>query len=144
VLAVPEVPKIAGASGSLPQAPAPPASAASAPPAAPEPFDHAKVVVGQVRGEHLTAADVVAALPGGSFDGCYKDDLRKRKSVIAGQGVLHLVLDDAGHIGGASFAGAPDLATVGQCIADASLGRNVRHVESGVTGADVSLTFRAE
>jgi len=145
VLAVPEVPKIAGGAGSAsPAAPAtgsaPPAAAASA---APDPFAHAKVTLGGVHGEKLAAADVLAVLSTSRFNRCYRTGLAHGASV-GGQGTLHLTIDSTGHIGGASFAGTAELASIGQCIADAALGGDVKHVEPGVTGADIDISFQPE
>jgi len=144
VLAVPEVPKIAGGADSAsPATPPPPGSAAPAPSAAPDPFAHAKVTLGSVHGEKVAAADVLAALSASRFNRCYKTALGRGPSV-SGQGTLHLTIDSSGHIGGASFAGTAELASIGQCIADAALGGDVKHVETGVTGADIDLNFQME
>ncbi len=141
VLAVPEVPKIAGAEG-----PSSPASSASpAPPAAAaDPFAHARVGLGGVHGERVAAADVLAALPSSRFDSCYRKGLAAHGSSVGGSGSLHLSIDGLGHVGTASFAGTPDLAPIGQCIADAVIGRDVKHVEAGATSADVDLSFHPE
>jgi serine/threonine-protein kinase len=148
LLAVPEVPKIAGSPDpATPPAPPPssapaPSGTAAAPGAA---FDHAHVSLGPVRGEKVAGADVLAALPGSRFDRCYKKELSTRGSAVGGSGSLHLTIEASGHIDRVTFAGEAELAGVGQCIADAALGsKNIAHVEPGVTGADVDLTFRAE
>jgi hypothetical protein len=144
VLAVPEVPKIAGGADSAsPAVPPPTGSAPPAASAAPDPFAHAKVSLGGVHGEKVTAADVIAALSPSRFTRCYKTALARGPSV-SGQGSLHLSIDSTGHIGGASFAGTAELASIGQCIADAALGGDVKHVEAGVTGADIDLSFQLE
>jgi serine/threonine-protein kinase len=144
VLAVPEVPKIGGADPQSTQAaPAPPPTGVAAPETAGA-FDHAKVAIGAVRGDKVAAGDVLAALPSSRFTRCYRDGMAAHKSPISGNGSLHLVIDGSGHIGSASFAGLPELASIGDCIANAVVGRDIKHVESGVTGADVDLTFHPE
>ena len=82
-------------------------------------------------------------MPTARFDRCYKTALAGH-AAAGGHGSLHLAIDAAGHIGSASFAGGPDLAAAGQCIADAAIGRDVKHVEAGATGADIDLAFQAE
>jgi len=144
ILAVPETPRIEGAPA--PPAAATPAAAPPAPaaPAPADPFGHARVAVGAVHAEKVASADVLGALPSGRFDGCYKKALSARGSPVGGSGSLHVDIGSTGHIGGASFAGPADLAAAGQCIADAAIGRDVKHVEAGATGADVDLTFQPE
>ena len=63
---------------------------------------------------------------------------------MGGSGSLHLAIDSVGHVGSASFVGSAELASIGQCIADAAIGADVRHVEAGATGADVDLVLRPE
>ncbi len=146
VLAVPEVPKIAGAHESTtPASPPPPLSAGPAAPVPPaDPFEHAKVALGAVHGEKVGASDVLAALPAARFDRCYQKGLAARGSSMGGSGSLHLAIDSVGHVGSASFVGSAELASIGQCIADAAIGADVRHVEAGATGADVNLVLRPE
>jgi hypothetical protein len=147
VLAVPEVPKIEGAAAGSSNAPttAPAVSgAASATPAPPDPFAHARVTLGSVHAEKVAASDVLAALPSARFNRCYKTGLAAKGSNVAGQGSLRLTIDSVGHIGGASFAGTAELASIGQCIAEAAVGADVKHVESGVTGAEIDLHFQPE
>jgi len=148
VLAVPELPQIAGASPATPPAPpAPPPEAPAAAPSAPaaaDPFAHARVSVGAVHVEKVATSDIVAALPSSRFERCYRKALAARGSAVGGSGSLHLAIDSVGHVGSASFAGTPDLASIGQCIADAAIGSNVKHVEAGATAADIDLTFQAE
>jgi len=143
VLAVPEVPKIAGAGEPGPApVPAPALSASAAPP---DPFEHAKVAVGAVHADKVAASDVIAALPTSRFDRCYRKGLASRGSAVSGTGSLHLAIDSMGHVGSASFAaGSTDLTSIGQCIAEAAIGRDIKHVEAGATGADVDLAFKAE
>jgi hypothetical protein len=145
VLAVPEVPKIGGGADPPPSAPvpAPPPTGVAAPETAGT-FDHAKVAIGAVRGDKVASGDVLAALPSSRWNRCYRDGMVAHKSSIAGTGSLHLVIDGAGHIGSASFAGLAELAPIGDCIANAVVGKDIKHVESGVTGADVDLTFHPE
>jgi hypothetical protein len=143
-LAVPEVPKIAGGAnpaGDLPTPAAPPA-----PPAAPAgpTFDHAKVGLGAVHADKVASADVLAALPGSRFDRCYVRALTSKGSAFGGTGNLHLVIDSDGHVGTATFAGSGDLTGVGQCVAEAAVGSDIKHVEAGATAADVELSFRPE
>jgi serine/threonine protein kinase len=148
VLAVPEVPKIEdepapAASGSA-AASAAASAASAAPPAPADPFAHARVTLGGVHADKVAAADVLAALPSSQFNRCYKSALVAKGSSIGGQGSLHVSLDSVGHIGSASFAGTADLASIGQCIADAAIGVDVKHVGAGATGADIDVTFQAE
>jgi serine/threonine protein kinase len=148
VLAVPEVPKIEGAVVGASTATAPPvASGASSPspsPAPPDAFAHARVTLGSVHAEKVAASDVLAALPAARFNRCYKTGLVAKGSNVGGQGSLRLTIDSVGHIGGASFAGTAELASIGQCIAEAAVGADVKHVESGVTGAEIDLSFQPE
>jgi serine/threonine protein kinase len=148
VLAVPEVPRIEGASGG-PAAPVtPPAAASVAPPpaAAPTetPFAHAKVGLGGVRGEKVAASDVLAALPSSRFDRCYKKALVDRGTGLSGSGSLHISIESGGHISSAAFSGGPEFASIGECIANAAIGGDIKHVEGGATGADIDLAFRPE
>jgi len=144
VLAVPEVPKVAGVEPSKgPDAGGLPLTVPSPPPPA-DPSAHAHVALGGVHGERIKAADVLAALTPSRFERCYRSALAAQGSLAGGQGTLHLVIDSDGHVGSASFAGPAHLASVGQCIAEAAVGGDVKHVEDGVTGADVDLSFRPE
>ena len=146
VLAEPEDPKIAGSPDPAAPAPSPPA-VASAPPAAPateDPFAHAKVAIQSVNADKVASGDVVAALPSSRFDRCYRQGLTSHGSSVGGNGRLHLSIDSTGHIGSASFAGSGDLTPIGQCIVDAAIGKDIKHVQDGVTGADVELVFRPE
>jgi len=103
------------------------------------------VRVGGVHGAKVSGEDVVAALPLSRFDRCYRKGLSDRGAAISGGGSLHLDIDGSGHIGSAAFAaGNADLVATGQCIADAAVGANIKHVQDGVTGADVDLSFHAE
>ena len=139
VLAVPEVPKIAGAIGGSSELGAAPSASTTPPPQ--DPFAHAHVSPGSVHADHVAAGDVLAALPVSRFERCYRKALASQGSTVAGQGSLRLSIDGAGHIGSASFAGPAELASVGQCVADATIGGDVKHVEEGVTGAEVDLVF---
>ena len=145
VLAVPEVPKIAGAGepGQGPAAvPVPGPSASTAPV---DPFERAKVAIGAVHADKVAAGDVVAALPSSRFDRCYRKGLASRGSAVSGTGSLHLAIDSTGHVGSASFAASStELTSIGQCIADVAVGKDIKHVEAGATGADVDLAFKAE
>jgi serine/threonine protein kinase len=145
VLAVPEVPRIAGdpTPASSPSAVVAPSASAAAPPP-PEPFAHARVTLGSVHADKVAAADVLAALPSSRFNRCYKSGLATKGSAVGGQGSLHLSLDSVGHIGSASFAGTAELASIGQCIAEAAIGGDVKHVEAGATGADIDVSFQPE
>jgi hypothetical protein len=49
-----------------------------------------------------------------------------------------------GHVTETSFAGPPDLASVGQCVAGAAVGSNVAGVASGASGAEVDLSFKPD
>lgn len=151
ILANPELPTIEGArhpSDSAPaaasSAPAVPAVASSAPAAPVDPFAHAKVVVGAVHVERVASADVLAVLPVSRFGTCYMKALAARGSAVGGNGTLHLAIDSTGHVGGTSFAGPPELASIGQCVANAAVGLNVKHVEGGPTAGDVDIAFQPE
>jgi eukaryotic-like serine/threonine-protein kinase len=121
------------------------AAAPSAPvPEAPTPFDKASVSFGSVRTSHAQPADVIAALPSRRFNQCYRDSLRARGSAFKGSGTLLLTFGSDGHVGQASFAGVKELSAVGQCVADAAVGSNIKNVESGASGAEVDLSFKAD
>jgi serine/threonine-protein kinase len=150
VLATPELPTIEGAqhpsgsSATEPAAPAAPAVASSAPAGPADPFAHARVVVGSVHVERVASTDIVSALPISRFNGCYRKALAARGSAMGGSGTIHVTIDSSGHVGGTSFAGPPELAAVGQCIADAAVGFNVKHLEGGPTAGDVDIAFQPE
>jgi hypothetical protein len=100
--------------------------------------------VGTVHVDKVAASDVLAVLPTSRFDRCYRKALAARGSAVGGSGVLRLSIDSAGHVGSASFAGSVQLSAIGQCVADASLGLDVKHVESGATSAEVDVSFQPE
>jgi serine/threonine-protein kinase len=139
VLATPETPVIEGAQRS-PRATSPLPS--SAPPA--DPFARAHVAVGAVHVERVASADVLSTLPVSRFNACYRKGLSAHGSAVGGHGVLHLSLESGGHVGGSAFAGSADLASIGQCVADAAVGVNIPHVEGGPTAGDVDITFHPE
>ena len=114
-------------------------------PSAPaSPFDKASVSLGLVTTSHAQPSDVIAALPSGRFNQCYRDGLRVRGSPLRGAGTLHIGFAGGGHVSEASFAGPPDLASIGQCLANAAIGTDVRNTETGATGADVDLSFKPD
>jgi eukaryotic-like serine/threonine-protein kinase len=129
----------------LPEVPgAPPAASSAAVPEAPNPFDKASVSFGSVRTSHAQPSDVIAALSSRRFNQCYKDALRSRGSAFKGSGTLVLTFGSDGHVGQASFAGLKELSSLGQCFADAAIGSNIKNVESGASGAEVDLSFKAD
>jgi serine/threonine protein kinase len=123
-----------------PPAPSPP-EAVVAP--APTPFDKAAVLFGEVRAAEARPAAVVAAMPSGRFLACYREGLRA-KGTLHGAGTLRLVFGSNGHVTETAFAGPPDLASVGQCVAGAAVGSNVAGVASGASGAEVDLSFKPD
>ncbi len=138
-------PSSAAPSPPAPEAPAPASTPSPAPVAAqPGPFDKASVSFGSVRASQAQAGDVTAAMPSGRFNQCYKDGLRAHGSPVRGAGMLRLVFGSDGHVTEAAFAGPPDLASVGQCVAGAAIGSNVKNVGSGATGAEVDLSFKPD
>ncbi len=136
VLTVPELPRLA----TRPE----PASGSTAHDRVPDPFGAATVAVIDVHAERATSADVVAALPKARFTQCYKKALVARGGAFSHEATLHLDLDPDGHVGGASFATPAELRPLAECIANAVIGADVRHVSPGTTGADVHLALRPE
>jgi hypothetical protein len=137
-----------------PSATPPSATALAAPPAssppeavvapAPTPFDKAAVLFGEVRASEARPAAVVAAMPSSRFLACYREGLRAKGPALHGAGTLRLVFGSDGHVTETSFAGPPDLASVGQCVAGAAVGSNVAGVASGANGAEVDLSFKPD
>jgi hypothetical protein len=107
-------------------------------------FANAGVSFGAVKTSHAQPSDVLVALPSGRFNQCYRDGLYARGSPIRGSGTLHVAFGGNGHVTEATFAGPPDLASIGQCVANSAVGSDVRNVESGATGADVDLSFKPD
>jgi hypothetical protein len=120
----------------------PEATASSAPSSGP--FDKASVSLGSVRTTQAQPADVAAALPSGRFNQCYREGLRAKGSPLRGVGMLRLVFESNGHVTESSFAGPPDLASVGQCVAGAAIGSNIKNVTSAGNGAEVDLSFKPD
>jgi hypothetical protein len=102
------------------------------------------VSFGTVKTSHAQPSDVLVALPSGRFNQCYRDGLRANGSPLRGSGTLHVGFGGNGHVTEATFAGPPDLASIGQCVANSAIGSDVRNVESGATGADVDLSFKPD
>jgi hypothetical protein len=117
---------------------------APAEPAPPGPFDKASVSMGSVRSKHAQSVDILAALPGGRFNQCYRDGLRVRGSGLRGSGTLHLVFGSDGHVGEAGFVGPSGFESIGQCVVGWVTGINIRNVEAGADGADIDLAFKPE
>ncbi len=109
-----------------------------------DPFVQASVSFGAVRTTSAQASEVLGALPSGRFNQCYRDGLRARGSALGGSGTLHVGFGGNGHVTEATFAGPPDLAAIGQCVANSAIGSDVRNVEVGATGADVDLSFKPD
>jgi hypothetical protein len=102
------------------------------------------VALGQVHAKHAQSADVLAAMPSGRFNQCYRDVLRAHGSALRGSGTLHLVFGNDGHVGEAGFTGPSGFESIGQCIVGSVTGINVRNVEAGADGADIDLAFKPE
>jgi serine/threonine protein kinase len=122
--------------------PAPPAPPAE--PAAPGQFDKASVSMGAVRAKHAQSGDVLAAMPNGAFNQCYRKELRARGSALRGSGTLHVIFGSDGHVSEASFAGPSGFESIGQCVVSSVTGANIRNVEAGADGAEIDLAFRPE
>jgi hypothetical protein len=122
----------------------PPVAGLPSPPPPVDPFANAGVSFGTVKTSHAQPADVLVALPSGRFNRCYRDGLRARGAPLRGSGTLHLGFGGDGHVTEATFAGPPDLASIGQCVANSAIGSDVRNVESGAMGADVDLSFKPD
>jgi serine/threonine-protein kinase len=121
-----------------------PLATALAPRPPPDPFDKAIVSFGAVKTSHAQSSDVLMALPSARFNQCYRDGLRAHGSALRGSGTLHVHFGGEGHVSEATFVGPPDLAVIGQCVADSAIGSEVRNVESGAMGADVDLSFEPD
>jgi hypothetical protein len=87
---------------------------------------------------------VLAALPTGRFNQCYREALRSSAAPLRGKGTLHIVFGGDGHVSEASFTGPSGFETIGQCVAGSVTGANVHNVETGATGADVDLSFKPD
>jgi serine/threonine-protein kinase len=113
-------------------------------------FDRASVALGAVRSKRAQSGDVLAAMPGGRFNQCYRDGLRAHGSIsgLRGAGTLRLVFGSDGHVSEASFLGPVGFETIGQCVAGSATGANIRNVERSVDpggdGAEVDLAFNPE
>jgi serine/threonine-protein kinase len=122
----------------------PPVATSTSSPPPVDSFANAGVSFGAVKTSHAQPSDVLVALPSGRFNQCYRDGLHARGSPIRGSGTLHVAFGGNGHVTEATFAGPPDLASIGQCVANSAVGSDVRNVESGATGADVDLSFKPD
>jgi serine/threonine-protein kinase len=134
-------------SSAVDTAPAGPQASVAPPPSAapgPGPFDKAGVSLGSVRTSQAQPGDVTAALPLGRFNQCYREGLRARGSPLRGAGMLKLTFGSDGHVTDTAFAGPPDLASVGQCVAGAAVGSNIKNVASSGSGAEVDLSFKPD
>jgi serine/threonine protein kinase len=130
-----------------PNAPSPAPVAAPPPPAepaAPGPFDKASVSMGPVRAKHAQNSDVLAAMPSGAINQCYRKELRSRGSPLRGSGTLRLIFGSDGHVSEASFAGPSGFESIGQCVVGSVTGANIRNVEAGADGAEIDLAFKPE
>jgi eukaryotic-like serine/threonine-protein kinase len=120
-----------------PKAEAPPAAAGT-------PYDKATVSMGAVRSRGAQGADVLAALPSGRMNQCYRDGLKAHGGGLHGSGTLRLIFSGGGHVSEAAFSGPSEFQAVGQCIAGSVTGINVRNVEPGAEGAEIDLGFNPE
>ena len=127
-----------------PPPPSPPVAPPAPPSSTPGPFDKASVGMGPVRAKHVQSGEVLAAMPGGAINQCYRKGLASRGSPLRGSGTLHLVFGGDGHVSEASFAGPSGFESIGQCIVSTVTGTNVRNVESGADGAEIDLSFKPE
>jgi serine/threonine protein kinase len=145
-------------------APTPPSMPASvAPVAVPAPTSSSPVVAapappafnpdaGRVHMERVTATQGLSVAKlrkelsrlQGAWLTCYRTALRSRGSAAGGDALLHLAIDDTGHVTSSSLSGASFLPALASCIEPPARTLRIPDVDTGEATVDVVLTFKSE
>ena len=115
-----------------------PAASSNAPQGPPSPLH---VVVGAVSAEHLNVATLTGALPVSRFERCYRDGVAPGAKAPIGGAKLHISMNATSIE--ASFAGPPELASIGGCVVNAA-NRMAIDVPPGGATADIDLGFKSD
>jgi hypothetical protein len=120
------------------------ASQPAAPPVVRPPLDinRAAVSIASIAtSSGIAGSNIRSALSRAPIARCYRDALRAAGTAAEGSAVLHLRMDIAGYVTGATLEGAQFLPGVKSCVEKAARIARVKDVDTGEATADITLNF---